>query len=341
MATGIAILTAALAVAVIWFFRERISDFSGRLGFWGHADRILCEDALKHLYKCDLDGEPCSLFSLAGQLNVSIDGAARIVTKLQERSLAKVQPGSFQLTNSGKEYALHVIRAHRLWERYLADRTGVAEVEWHGRAEKVEHKLSPQEADALWANLGQPTHDPHGDPLPTSQGSVDSLEGMMLIDAKAGQKARVVHIEDEPESVYSSLVELGVFPGMELQVLEVEPNRVRILLEGSEKELDALEASNVTLSLVSEDEIDFTETRRLSDLRPGEKGEVVLISRASRGIERRRFMDLGLLPGTLVTAELENPGGDPIAYRIRGALLALRREQAEHVLVSPVQNGDS
>jgi DtxR family Mn-dependent transcriptional regulator len=288
-----------------------------------------------------MEGEPSSLRSLAGQLNVTVDGAAAILSKLSERDLVSLRGASFQLTNVGKEYALHVVRAHRLWERYLADRTGVAEVEWHGRAEKIEHKLSPEEADALWAQLGHPTHDPHGDPLPTSGGTVNAPDGILLINAKPRQRARVVHIEDEPESVYANLVDLGIFPGMELCVLEVEPNRVRVLLEGSEKELDALEASNVTLGLLADDETDFALTKRLSDLRPGEKGEVVLISRATRDIERRRFMDLGLLPGTVIAAEMESPGGDPVAYRIRGALLALRREQAEHVLINPVPNGDS
>jgi DtxR family Mn-dependent transcriptional regulator len=166
------------------------------------------------------------------------------------------------------------------------------------------------------------------------------LDGIPLINAKAGQRGSVIHIEDEPESVYATLVELGIFPGMELRVLAIEPNRIRILLEGSEKELDALEAANVTLGPFAENETDFASARRLSDLKPGERGKVLMISKASRGNERRRFMDLGLLPGTVVAAELESPGGDPVAYRVRGALLALRRDQAEHILITPQGNAE-
>lgn len=336
-----ALLALTFAVIAGWLFRDRILSLLQSSRTWWDTERILCEDALKYLYTCEIDGEPPYLRSLAGQLNVTMDRAAGILSRLQDRALVGMRGGSFQLTGAGREYALHVIRAHRLWESYLADKTGVAEVEWHGRAEKIEHAISKEEADVLWAQLGHPTHDPHGDPLPTPKGSVDSLEGVLLLNARPGQRARIIHIEDEPESVYAKLVHLGIFPGMEVRVLATEPQRVRVLLEGVEKELDALEAANVTLGPFSEKAIDFSSTRRLSDLRAGEKGKVALISRASRGIERRRFMDLGILPGTLIAAELESPGGDPVAYRVRGALLALRRDQAQHILIKDLENGGS
>lgn len=66
--------------------------------------------------------------------------------------------------------------------------------------------------------------------------------------------------------------------------------------------------------------------RTLADLQTGQSGTVASLH--STGLERRRMMDLGLVPGTVVTAELNSPLGDPIAYRIRGAVVALRREQA-------------
>ncbi len=335
-------MSTVLLVVLLLFaglaFRERISALLRRLTATGKAERVLCEDTLKHLYKCEASNEPLSLSSLAGQLNVKVDRAAELVTTLQRRALVRVKEGRFRLTTAGREYALHVIRAHRLWESYFADRTGVSEVEWHGRAEKLEHEISREEADALWDQLGRPTHDPHGDPLPTSQGAVDSLEGVTLVHAKPGQRGHVIHVEDEPESVYVKLVDLGIFPGMELRVLAIDTDRVRILVEGSERELGTLEAGNVTLRFFSEEETDFASTSRLTDLKPGEKGTVALISKASRGVDRRRFMDLGILPGTVISAELVSPGGDPVAYRIRGALIALRREHAEHVLINRMGN---
>jgi len=77
---------------------------------------------------------------------------------------------------------------------------------------------------------------------------------------------------------------------------------------------------------------------RLASLRPGESGEVLSISPACRGLERRRMMDLGILPGTVVVAEMRSPGLDPTAYRIRGALVALRRDQAELIHVRKLES---
>ncbi len=78
------------------------------------------------------------------------------------------------------------------------------------------------------------------------------------------------------------------------------------------------------------------EGQPLCGLALGESAEVVALSPGLRGQERRRLLDLGLLPGTQVTAELRSPSGDPTAYRVRGAVIALREEQARLVRVKPV-----
>ena len=74
----------------------------------------------------------------------------------------------------------------------------------------------------------------------------------------------------------------------------------------------------------------------LADLRPGQSGTVADLH--SKGLERRRMMDLGIVPGTTVVAEMRSPLGDPMAYRVRGALVALRREQAELVLITDLSS---
>ncbi len=88
--------------------------------------------------------------------------------------------GDFVLTPAGQESALHIIRAHRLWERYLADETGFSEAEWHAQAEFLEHELEPSDVNALSAQLGNPLHDPHGDPIPTAGGDLVTHGGMPL-----------------------------------------------------------------------------------------------------------------------------------------------------------------
>nr|MBP6669933.1 ferrous iron transport protein A [Gemmatimonadales bacterium] len=74
----------------------------------------------------------------------------------------------------------------------------------------------------------------------------------------------------------------------------------------------------------------------LAALRPGESAQVVRIAAACQGPARRRLLDLGVVPGTVITAEYASPGGDPVAYQIRGALIALRRVQAELIQVEPL-----
>ncbi len=325
---------------VVLFFLVRHLKNGRRAGLSplaNRSDRILYEDALKHLYKCEDDQTRATVQSLAGQLGISVDKTTQILSDLQGRGLVELKEESFPLTRSGREYGLHVVRAHRLWERYLADRTGVSEVEWHGQAEIREHEISPEQADRLWAQLGHPTHDPHGDPLPLVEGGLVQVPVRTLLSLGTDQCARIAHVEDEPESVYARLVEEEVFPGMEFRVLKRTVDSVTILTEGREKTLDSFAAANVSVELIEQEATDFSGTIRMADLQPGQRGEVVGLSRASRGLERRRLMDLGILPGTVVEPELRGFGGDPTAYRIRGALIALRKDQSAHIFVRRVE----
>jgi DtxR family Mn-dependent transcriptional regulator len=238
-----------------------------------------------------------------------------------------------ELTPAGAEAALHVIRAHRLWERYLAEETGYQEAEWHDRAEQEEHDLTPEEADKLSFRLGHPTHDPHGDPIPTANGQLQSHGGQPLTTMQPNDCLRIVHIEDEPETVYAQLVAEGIYPGMQVRVIEVSPHRIRFLAGGEEHVLAPIFAANLSVTPVSNGNIEAEPAETLLSLNQGEMGEVLEISRRVRGPERRRLMDMGILPGTKVGVELNGPNGDPRAYRIRGALLALRSEQAQQITI--------
>ncbi len=84
-----------------------------------------------------------------------------------------------------------------------------------------------------------------------------------------------------------------------------------------------------------------TDSDPLTALAIGKRSQVIGISKQCRGAERRRFLDLGILPGTQIRAEMRSPSGDPVAYRIRGALIALRAEQAQYIWVRKLAvNGD-
>ena len=100
------------------------------------TERVLIEDALKHIHTYEMGGRKPTMESIAGALNITADGVADIVLKMEELDLLTMQQGEFHLTPAGRNYALHIIRAHRLWERYLADKTGYQATEWHDQAER-------------------------------------------------------------------------------------------------------------------------------------------------------------------------------------------------------------
>jgi DtxR family Mn-dependent transcriptional regulator len=296
-----------------------------------NTEKVLIEDALKHLHHQLYKGKPVSLESLSGALEISRDHAAAVLVKLEKLGLIKSQQNEFELTEEGRLSALRIIRVHRLWERYFADETGLAETQWHLEAEKREHITSPAEAEALATQMGNPFHDPHGDPIPTSNGELPPHKGKPLTDLSLGEMARLIHLEDEPEALYAELVAQGLYPGMLIRVMSKSSERIHFIADGEEIKLAPVVAANVTVLPLPREHKMEGPFESLASLKTGEAGVVLAISKACRGLQRRRLMDLGLIPGTVVTAELKSASGNPAAYNIRGALIALRKDQANMV----------
>jgi DtxR family Mn-dependent transcriptional regulator len=300
----------------------------------GKSEQVLSEDALKYICKREAKGYPPTVPSIAGTLEVSINRASEILGRLAEKGLVRNDGELLRLTGEGRAYALNIIRAHRLWERYLADTTGFAEAEWHDMADRREHRLSPGEVESLAVRLGSPTHDPHGDPIPSATRESVFHGGGPLTKAEPRVPLRVVHLEDEPEAVFAQLVAVGLRPGATVLVTESSPERVRFIADGEELVLAPIIASNVSVVPIPEEvETEGAPGEKLTRLKPGESAEVVRITRACRGPERRRLMDLGILPGTRIRVEMRSPSGGLTAYRVRGAVVALRKEQADRILV--------
>ena len=298
-------------------------------------ERVRLEDALKHVYKCELVGASPSLESVAGQLAVSTARAATLVSRLSEMGLVRLGDRGPTLTVAGERTAVRVVRTHRLWERYLADRTGVPAVEWHDEADRMEHSLSDAEVEALDSRLGRPAWDPHGDPIPTAAGDVPPLHGKGLMAANPGRTVEVTHLEDEPREIYDALTRggLGLVLGGRLEVLDRSDRGVRFGFRGRTWTLDPVKASNVTVRELPEGARPDATPTTLLEVVPGETVRVLGIAQACQGTQRRRLLDLGVVRGADVTSELVSASGDPVAYRIRGALIALRGSQAAHVLV--------
>jgi len=295
--------------------------------------RAALEDVLKHAYDCESRSVACTIENLAEGLGTSAGAVAHLIDRLEAMGLLKREGAALRLTPDGTSYALRVIRMHRLWERYLADETSVREADWHRNAERQEHRLTVADADALAARLSNPQVDPHGDPIPTAAGEIPSRPGVLLTALGDGEFARIVHIEDEPPEIYAQLAAQNLHAGMQLRVLERSAQRIRFEAEGEEVVLAPLLARLITVAPLPEESRAREPFVTLASVKPGQTAVVTAISRACRGQQRRRIMDLGIVPGTRITPELDSLTGNPRAYQVRGTLVALRKEQADQIFV--------
>lgn len=296
-------------------------------------ERALLEDSLKHAFECEYQKRLATADSLAGALSLPREQAASLVAQLQSNGWAVLKEGSIHLTEEGRAYALRIVRAHRLYETKLAQETGVDEAAWHQRAELAEHEMTQADVDSLAARLGHPRYDPHGDPIPTREGEMPPARGKSLLEQPEGWQGRIIHIEDEPEKIYSQIAALGLAPNMVVRIIKTDDTSIYVLVDGLEIELSKLMAANIyAVALKRGEEVDRS-VCRLSSLMQEEKAVVVGLSPACRGAERHRLLDLGIVPGSSIEMDLESAFGGPVAYRVRGAMIALRRGQANHVLI--------
>lgn len=314
----------------------------GILAVWNKSKytnkKALIEDALKYLYNCEYNEINCTLNGVAGNLSISADDATDILSKLESMGMVSTQKDNLKLTSDGRSYALRVIRVHRLWEKYLADETSVSANEWHQKAEELEHTLTPEQADLLAAQIGNPVFDPHGDPIPSSKGDLPSKKGKLLTEMHVGEFANIIHIEDEPNAIYSQILAQGLYPGMQIRMLEVSERRIKFVANGEECLFSPLIAKNITVGILHFEKHVEGKFKSLSSLKIGEQGTILGISKSLRGQQRRRLMDLGIVPGTSIEPQLESVTHDPVAYKVRGSIIALRKQQADRIYLINDEN---
>ena len=314
-----------------------------RVGLWAQyklyraaQEREQMEDALKHLLDREQGGRHASPESLAGTLSLPRPTVTRLIEGMETKGLLESRGDQLHLTAEGERWALHVVRAHRLWERYLADEARMPLGQIHTEAHRREHSLTAAQLDELEAALGHPTRDPHGDPIPTREGTLPKAEGMPITAWQADRPARIVHLEDEPALAFEQILAAGLRLGQDIRILERTPQRV-VLSDGeNEYRLAPAVASNISVAPLPESELLKREAVPLTELGHDRRAEIVTLDDAVQGFTRRRFLDLGLTPGTVIYPELQNFFGDPRAYRVRGTLIALRKDQAAQIWVKPV-----
>jgi DtxR family Mn-dependent transcriptional regulator len=183
------------------------------------------EDYAKAIYAlAQRDGSVVATNALAERLGVTPGSVSAMLKKLDERGLVEHVPyRGVALTAEGERVALEVMRHHRLLELYLAEQLDVPWDRVHDEAETLEHVLSEDLEARIAAKLGDPTHDPHGDPIPTAQLQIDERATARLGDLAAGDRGRFVRVSDADPAMLRYLDEHGVRLGCRFEVLDRQP----------------------------------------------------------------------------------------------------------------------
>ena len=182
------------------------------------------EDYAKAIYTLQERAEgPVTTTALAERLGVSAASASGMVRRLSEIGLAKHEPyKGVELTEAGRAVALEVIRHHRLIELLLAE-LGVPWDRVHDEAEVLEHNISEALEALIAERLGDPTHDPHGDPIPAVDLTVEEGTTISLDQLEPGQHGLFVRVSDSDPEMLRYLSGLGLAPGERLELVRREP----------------------------------------------------------------------------------------------------------------------
>jgi len=184
------------------------------------------EDYAKAIYALQRrsGGEPVSTTALAERCAVTPASASAMVKKLAEQELAVHEPyHGVRLTAAGERLALEMLRHHRLLELYLAEHLDVPWDRVHEEAEALEHVLSEDLEARIAAKLGNPTHDPHGDPIPDRDLVIDEGVTDALSDVTVGAGGRFVRISDSDSGMLRYLAERGIAIGDRCVVTDHQP----------------------------------------------------------------------------------------------------------------------
>jgi DtxR family Mn-dependent transcriptional regulator len=208
------------------------------------------EDYLKAIYLLEIDGVVATTNNIAESLSVSSASVTNMFKKLAKLQLInhKSYRGA-ELTKAGEKIALEVIRHHRLLELYLKEMMGYSWDQVHDEAEKLEHHISEQFEDKIAELLNDPTHDPHGDPIPSKEGVVPEMASLAITDADENESYIIGRVRDQDPELLRFLEKSGIIPGVKVTILEKTPfdGPVKIKLEDKETTIGNSVAKDVFL----------------------------------------------------------------------------------------------
>ena len=197
-------------------------------------------DYLKAIWEVGESGA-ASTKDVADQLSISSASVSNMFVRLQEMGLVEYERyQGASLTERGREEALRLLRRHRLIETFLLEHLGYSWQEVHEEAERLEHAVSDSFTERLAKFLGHPAYDPHGYPIPASDGTLEPDDSFPLAAAATGQRIRIFRVGPEDTSKLTFLGERGLVPGRVLEVKEVRAVDGVVTVEDEDGESHAL-----------------------------------------------------------------------------------------------------
>src|SRR5262252_2928399 len=182
------------------------------------------QDYAKAIYTLESRDGAASTTDLAALLEVRPASVSGMLRKLSALGLVEHERyRGVRLTNRGRRVALEVIRHHRLGELFLVESLGMTWDEVHAEAEVLEHALSEELEELIAAKLGNPTVDPHGDPIPSRELKLPETSASTLTELEPGETATFVRISDADPEMLRFLGKRGIVPGTKLEVVDRQP----------------------------------------------------------------------------------------------------------------------
>ncbi len=207
------------------------------------------EDYLKAIYQLSPEGRPASTSEIANLLALSPPSVTGMVKRLSEHGLLEHVPyRGVQLTEEGRRAALRMVRRHRLIEAYLVEFLGYSWDTVHEEAERLEHAVSDTMVERMATALGHPAVDPHGDPIPSADGSIHELACIALSDVPVGETVEIRRVHESQPERLRYIGSLGLRPGVQVRVVGRQPIDDLVTIEvGTEKQVIGRELGHALL----------------------------------------------------------------------------------------------
>ncbi len=205
------------------------------------------EDYLKIIYRLQAESGSAQTGAIAERLSIAPPSVSGMVKRLAESGLVEHAPyKGVQLTETGQRQALRVLRRHRIIELYLIAQLEYAWHDVHEEAERLEHAVSDDLIERMDRALGHPSHDPHGAPIPTADGEIETTHYVPMTDLDVGSAGWLRMVGDKDSERLRFIASLGLKPGVQFDVITRQPfnGPLTIRFEDNREEVIGYELAN-------------------------------------------------------------------------------------------------